>query len=96
MKRSIWLVWLLLSLIVVLTPMAWASPPDPSWITGIYDFRDFDDVVSYLTGGMVGIPALPVVYQVEFLPCVPPIPARSQSLGVYFLSSHSPRAPPLV
>jgi len=70
------------------------SPPDPSWITGIYDFRDFDDVVSYLTGGMVGIPALPVVYQVEFLPCVPPIPARSQSLGVYFSRPLATRTTP--
>src|SRR5713101_4097437 len=51
MKRLIWLVWLLLSLMVILTPMAWASPPDPIWITGIYDDLDFDDGVVYLTCG---------------------------------------------
>ena len=95
MKRSIWPVWLLLTLMVILTPVAWASPPDPTWITGIYDVRDFDDVVTYLTCGMVGIPALPVVYQFEFLSCVAANPALSQRLAVYSLSSHSPRAPPL-
>jgi hypothetical protein len=95
MKRSIWLVWLLLSLMVILTPMAWASPPDPIWIAGIYDDLDFDDGVVYLTFGMVGIPALPVVYQFAFLTCVPADPAPRQRLEVHSLSSHSPRAPPL-
>ena len=34
-----------------LTPLAYASPPDPSWIRGLYDGGDFDDVVVMLTGG---------------------------------------------
>ncbi len=95
MKRLIWLVWLLLSLMVILTPMAWASPPDPIWITGIYDDLDFDDGVVYLTCGMVGTPTLPVVYQFAFLTDVPAAPAPRQRPEVYFRSSHSPRAPPL-
>ncbi len=95
MKRSIWLVWLLLSLMVGLTPMAWASPPDPTWITGIYDVRDFDDVVSYLTGDMAGIPVPPVVYQFELLNFVPASPPPDQRPGVCLLSSNPPRAPPL-
>ncbi len=28
-----------------LTPLAYASPPDPSWVRGIYDDADYDDVV---------------------------------------------------
>ena len=28
-----------------LTALAYASPPDPSWIRGIYDDADYDDVV---------------------------------------------------
>jgi hypothetical protein len=94
-KRSIWLVWLLLILTVVLTPMAWLSPPDPTWITGIYDLRDFDDIVTYLTGSTAGTPMLPIVYRLESLARVLAIPLLSQRLGVYPLSSHSPRAPPL-
>jgi len=94
MKRSIWLVWLLLSLMVGLTPMAWASPPNPTWITGIYDVRDFDDVVSYLTGDMAGIPAPPVVYKFELLTCVPASPPPDQRPEVCLLSPNPPRAPP--
>jgi hypothetical protein len=32
-----------------LTALAYASPPDPSWIPGIYDGADYDDVVVMLT-----------------------------------------------
>ena len=31
--------------IVALTPLAYATPLDPSWICGIYDAADYDDVV---------------------------------------------------
>jgi hypothetical protein len=34
-----------------LTALAQASPPDPTWIAGIYDDDDLDDVVVSLTGG---------------------------------------------
>lgn len=39
----------LLLAIAGLTALAYASPPDPSWIRGIYDDGDFDDVVVLLT-----------------------------------------------
>ncbi len=32
-----------------LTALAYASPPDPAWIRGIYDDADFDDVVVLIT-----------------------------------------------
>lgn len=38
-------VFLAIALCVVLHPLAAASPPDPSWIPGIYDAADFDDAV---------------------------------------------------
>ncbi len=42
--------WPLIRLAVIvalltLTPVAYASPPDPSWISGLYDNADYDDVV---------------------------------------------------
>jgi hypothetical protein len=36
---------LLLAFLVVLVPLAAASPPDPLWIGGIYDAADSDDAV---------------------------------------------------
>ena len=96
MKRTVWVSWLLVGLMVVLAPMAWASPVDPSWIKGIYDGGDFDDVVTYLTSGTVAIPALPVI---ELLPVLAFLPADSvpdERIGASTpLSSNSPRAPPL-
>src|SRR5262249_7190087 len=33
------------AILVLSVVLAYASPPDPSWIPGIYDDRDYDDVV---------------------------------------------------
>jgi hypothetical protein len=43
---------LLAALIGGLTPVAYASPPDPSWVRGVYDDADFDDVVGPLQGAL--------------------------------------------
>ena len=97
MKGMARLVWLLVSVMVVLTPMAWASPIDPSWIGGMYDDRDFDDVVSYLTSGTL---AVPMVSAAGLSPMFAPAPTeavRDQQLGTApFLPSNEPRAPPLI
>ena len=43
------LVLLLLVCLVTLTPLAYASPPDPTWMDGFFDDLDFDDVVVSLS-----------------------------------------------
>src|SRR5262245_8405026 len=61
--RSVWArCWLcaILLTMVALTPLAYASPPDPSWIRGLYDAGDFDDVVVMLTGGTGVIEPFPL------------------------------------
>jgi|SRR5215470_2777427 len=96
MKRVIWVAGLLVALIVVLAPMAWASPTDPTWVKGMYDDADFDDVVSYLTCGMTGIVVLPVVDIVTvtaFFDASPLLHDLFPELRP--ASSRSPRAPPL-
>jgi hypothetical protein len=97
MKRTVWVIWLLVGLTVLLAPIAWASPPDPTWISGMYDDADFDEVVTYLTSlGTAPIPALPVRELVPALAFVPAEPAPDERRGVSSpLSSQSPRAPPL-
>jgi len=44
-------VGLALTLTSALPALAQASPPDPSWIPGIYDDADFDDVVTRVVSG---------------------------------------------
>ncbi len=44
--------------LILVAPIALASPPDPSWVAGIYDGADGDDVVSliYDTAGVETVP----------------------------------------
>ena len=37
------------AILAVWVALAYASPPDPSWIPGVYDDHDFDDVVGMAT-----------------------------------------------
>ena len=42
------LLLLLAFLVLVLTPLAFADPPDPTWLGGYWDDDDFDNVVVVL------------------------------------------------
>jgi hypothetical protein len=42
---------LVVTLVSALPILAHASPPDPSWIPGIYDDADYDDVVTLVVSG---------------------------------------------
>jgi hypothetical protein len=43
------LIVLISAVLAAISSLAEASPPDPSWIPGIYDDADFDDVVGLVT-----------------------------------------------
>lgn len=46
----------------ILSAIAFASPADPSWISGIYDDADYDDVIALATAGTGSVaPAIPAV-----------------------------------
>ncbi|HET7343387.1 MAG TPA: hypothetical protein VFL90_18110 [Methylomirabilota bacterium] len=51
MRLRILLVHVLVVALLALTPLAQASPPDPTWLAGLYDDADYDDVVLLITGG---------------------------------------------
>jgi hypothetical protein len=85
----------LLVAITALTPLAYASPPDPSWIKGIYDDADFDDVVVLITSG-AGV--VEPFLQLD-LRLVPPLAGytwqpEQDAVPALFRSSPQPRAPP--
>jgi hypothetical protein len=91
------LAWLVVTVMIVLTPMAWASSPDPSWIEGVYDDKDFDDVVSYLTSGTLAVPPLPASDLSPMFATAPTelMPPDLQLAAAPLLSFNEPRAPPL-
>src|ERR1043166_405378 len=82
--------------LLALTPAAHASPPDQSWIAGLYDNGDFDDVVLLITGDLGAVRPCtvsslrPVAAVVGF---VTPTDSEPQRLSPQ--SSDLSRAPPL-
>src|SRR5262249_38651680 len=40
-----------IGIVLGLVPLAYASPPDPTWIPGVYDDDDYADVVGVVTDG---------------------------------------------
>ena len=47
-------------LLVGLTPIAYADPPDPTWLGGYWDDDDFDNVVAFIASA-TAIVASPVI-----------------------------------
>src|SRR5215813_11120572 len=89
-------VTLLILLVIVPVTLAHASPPDQTWLAGVYDQADFDDVVGLLTSALdatdstaapeVGACfALALKLSLATLACLPSAPAYSPPL----------RAPPI-
>ena len=84
-----------MGIVGILTPMAQASPPDPSWIRGMYDDGDFDDVIGLITFGS-GLVA--EIVRVEIRPELSVVTAiltaDDDSVPSHSLTSAQPRAPP--
>jgi len=86
---------LLLAGMVVLVSLAYASPPDPLWVPGIYDDADFDDVVIELvTLAAIPVPPLVLPDGVREAPESVRL-AKPQSSRLVWLDSFESRAPPL-
>lgn len=93
-----WRLLLVLSLLgplIGLVPLAYASPPDPAWISGLYDDADYDDVVVVATS--IKAPEEPapllVIAPVTILLAVLCVTEAASSLSVALLASQT-RAPP--
>lgn len=90
---------LVLLLIVCLfssAPLAYASPPDPTWIEGIYDDADGDDVIVSISWAALAVELdplarlTPLFVAAPFVPRGEPRPA-SMAVRPVFLG----RAPPV-
>ena len=51
MRLRVTIAMALLGFLALLTPLAYASPADPTWNPGIWDDDDFDNVVDLITSG---------------------------------------------
>ena len=85
---------LLVALVLVLTPAAYADPPDPTWIGGYWDDDDFDTVVVFIASAF----AIPVPIEANAEPLWIPIdrlePAPATCTPSLLDRAGCPRAPP--
>src|SRR5215469_13781154 len=101
MRRcDVWPASLAFSLCVLigsLSVLAYASPPDPSWVRGVYDDADFDDVICLILAntGLVGDHAS-VEGCPDFVLLRAELPPDDLSVAHFSLSSVQPRAPPTI
>ena len=86
---------LLLPLVGGLTALAYASPPDPAWIEGIYDDGDSDDVIVMITSGVAAIAPVLLVDLRQTPPLLGPAPQLAgRPVPTCSLSPLQSRAPP--
>lgn len=84
-----------LTLAATLPVLAHASPPDPSWIPGVYDDADYDDVIVRVTSGTGDVPSgLPTDLRPAHTLVVDLAPASEPPSAGRAASAAQPRAPP--
>jgi hypothetical protein len=90
-------VLVLVALMLTLTGVAYATPLDPSWVPGLYDDDDFDNVVDFITSSaglaiaLVTTGLCPVQNRIVLL-----LQPADDVVAFIPLSPFGPRAPPTV
>ena len=91
-----YLVLVLLAYCGTLPIAAYASPPDPIWLPGIYDDADYDDVIGLLTD-TTAIRELPLIATgpapIDFWPVLGGV---ASVVPDAFLLGFRPRSPPTI
>ena len=86
----------LLVTLVALTSLAYATPPDPTWVSGFFDDDDNDNGVFFVTSSLAALDPFPLCYWSPFPAFGPAVvlddPGPASSLNS---SSADARAPPL-
>ena len=85
-----------LGVLAALSGLAYASPPDASWIPGIYDNADLDDVVVLVTAasGVVGPVDLAGLHAIPPPTATAALPPEKTPVSACPAPLHA-RAPPL-
>jgi len=86
----------LLVTLVALIPLAYASPPDPTWVSGFFDDDDNDNGVFLITSSLAALDPFPLC---SWAPC--PVPGVTLMLDGHspapspYVASTDARAPPI-
>src|SRR2546426_207072 len=89
------LLLLLAGVVVALTPAAHASPPDQTWIAGLYDNADYDDAVLAVIASIASLDRQPL-HDPQYVDLVIAfvLTIDESQLTPLSLSSNRTRAPP--
>jgi len=85
----------LLTAMILLGTLAHASPPEPTWIGGLWDDADFDDVVNRVASALSTVESLSSAQIRPSWLCVSAAVADTKTLRSIRLNSPDSRAPPL-
>jgi hypothetical protein len=90
------LVFALLTVLVALTPLAYAEPPDPTWVSGFFDDGDNDDAVFLVTSSLATVDPFPLCDWSPFPVFGPRVALEAPGLAsTLYSSTTEARAPPL-
>ena len=96
MKIRNLLLLILLGTMVPLTAMAYASPPDPIWLGGLFDDDDYDDVMILITSSSAAVNPFPLTAFAPVPPALVAVPPTEDAKALTrALSGGDARAPPL-
>src|SRR5438132_13607033 len=86
----------ILGVLLTLPVLAYASPPDPTWIAGFWDDADFDDVVILITSTSAVAETHSLCTLERYLTRVWTVPLGDDPLSPSpAIRLHQPRGPPL-
>jgi hypothetical protein len=86
----------MLTALVALTPLAYAEPPDPTWVSGFFDDDDNDNGVFFITSSLATLDAFPLCCWTPFPGFGPAVALEPQGPGsTPYSSTADARAPPL-
>ena len=90
-------IWLNVAMLCALAPLAFASPPDPTYVAGFWDNDDYDEVVILVTSAIGSIDTHPPSHLTRLRVVVALVlPGEEELQPAALIFSHPPRAPPAV
>ena len=89
-------IWLNVAVLGVLVALAYATPPDPTYLSGFWDNADYDDVVILITSSIGSTDGHLESESIRPLIVVAPVlPGEEELPATALLARNSPRAPPV-
>ena len=86
----------LLTAVLALTPLAYATPPDPTWVSGIFDDDDNDNGVYFVTSSTATLDPFPLCGWSPFPTFWPALALEDREPAPsHYISAVDARAPPI-